>query len=824
MYHIIRKCTISPIFNTKNDNLGNAISIAPSSSIKKNQYQDALNQLNADKQAINDFILQRNSGKNVDDSIALSMKGASQAAVEHARAYAGAADSVEDYERAQLQQNPALQAGAQGFGLMAVKAKAASIAMKGLALAGNMLFAFLVSKAIQLVLTGIDNVIHSTQKAKEASEDAFKNFTPIKSELSDINKELEENSKRIDELNAKAHLSYIEKEELKNLKEATSELKLQQDIKNRELKNAAADSLAKSKKAFKKEFGSGEFTIDEVKQSTANITDENSGLYDSSSNLKFHAAMIEKYQEDLQKALDAGDKKNAEEAQKQIDIQKTAIEESISTLSNYKQQLNELSQYSPLSAEDAAFSEQVNSALKLAYTYVDKDLWNSIKLDDVFSTDGIEKTKSELIQMAKEGTLDESVLQSYAKLNQALKDSNLILGEGETAASLFHQKIVELASAEQRLNDFQTIDSVLVNYKEQIDGLQDSTSLLKDALSKLTTGELHADNVIDLIQKFPDLSAYVDMTSDNFGNLKQGLQRLISSDIDRLTSALQEIKPASEEDKLAIDSLVSSLQQLSGFELGSAGFSEMASSLERIESSASGLTSALNQLSSGTALSQSELAKLALQYPKLLDASNLFTEGSVSGQQAMINSVLDMYESQYDAVVEEKIAELTIEKQAIENQIAVENEKAKVLSQLTGITLNGKLNQEAEYQDLLQQLWNLEGENYVTFENGKLKVNADSMTKMLIQEDEKGTQSVPIWQGMQNLISGTFEKGGEGGLISLNILGTKLANWVTNAKSPFLSLANTIKDSLVGKIFNGGNGFNQVDTDLSFLGVTPSSS
>ena len=64
----------------------------------------------------------------------------------------------------------------------------------------------------------------------------------------------------------------------------------------------------------------------------------------------------------------------------------------------------------------------------------------------------------------------------------------------------------------------------LSSYEETIDKIQDSISTLRSALDSLNSGELSKIEVVDLMQQFPDLVPYIDLTADGFGNLSEGLR------------------------------------------------------------------------------------------------------------------------------------------------------------------------------------------------------------------------------------------------------------------------------------------------------------
>lgn len=69
----------------------------------------------------------------------------------------------------QLKQNEAIKA-------QTISAKAGSIAMRTLATAGNMLVMLGISKGIELVATGIDNLVHSAEHCKERVNELMSSY------------------------------------------------------------------------------------------------------------------------------------------------------------------------------------------------------------------------------------------------------------------------------------------------------------------------------------------------------------------------------------------------------------------------------------------------------------------------------------------------------------------------------------------------------------------------------------------------------------------------------------------------------------------------
>ena len=86
-------------------------------------------------------------------------------------------------------------------------AKAANVALKGLAMAGNMLVSLGISAIISLTIKGLDNLVHAADNAKESAEsfsNSFKSmneeFTSNDSKLSDLQKQYDELSKGVNSL------------------------------------------------------------------------------------------------------------------------------------------------------------------------------------------------------------------------------------------------------------------------------------------------------------------------------------------------------------------------------------------------------------------------------------------------------------------------------------------------------------------------------------------------------------------------------------------------------------------------------------------------
>ena len=137
---------------------------------------------------------------------------------------------------------------------MSRTSKIGQAALQAFATAGNMVVGFLASKVIQAGVTAIDNWIHRVDKANEAMENAVSKYDSAKSNLEDINSQLETHQETLNSLLAKDKLTYAEKGQLKELQAITRELQLQRDIEQSKADAASKEAADKAMNAFEKQY------------------------------------------------------------------------------------------------------------------------------------------------------------------------------------------------------------------------------------------------------------------------------------------------------------------------------------------------------------------------------------------------------------------------------------------------------------------------------------------------------------------------------------------------------------------------------------------
>ena len=349
-----------------------------------------------------------------------------------------------------------------GLEQMTIGAKAANIALEGLKMAANMIAGMLIAEGIQLAVTAIDNYIHRVEKANEAMNEAVSEYDSAKTALKDTTSQLEEQNKSIDELNKKDKLTYVEQEELDKLKEATRQLELQKNIEEKEKANSAREAADKTVTAFNKQYGKGD--IDKNAVDTQLAQSKATGVFQEARNsddivgnlasFEYYTEQMEKTQKRYNKALKSGSKddikyyeENLQDCIDTVDEYTTSLNNNIEDLTKKKNNLQDAydnavkkkSNGESLSSDEKntiSKYQEIADIIKLIYSYTDKAGWNNSQISEIFNTNGIEKSKEDLKQLAQEGKLTEEELQKYPNLMNAINNAEF-LGEKDSNLKVF---------------------------------------------------------------------------------------------------------------------------------------------------------------------------------------------------------------------------------------------------------------------------------------------------------------------------------------------------------------------------------------------------
>ena len=428
-------------------------------------------------------------------------------------------------------------------------------------------------------------------------DEAVGEYESAKSSLESINSELEEQNKKIDELLAKDKLTYAEKGQLEELQAITQELLLQQDIEEKRADKASKDVADKTVDAYKKQYGKYDKSEDYLKEL---LTYENMPILDDAYNVFGIVAayiraqkLLEQSQKEFDDAVKNGNDTTwiAEDVQHNIDAvedYRQALDDNISDLQEKRLALED--EYNkavekrqagiePLTSLDKDVIETYESiydVMKTVYEYTDKNSWNNMEISNIFNTEGIEKTKEELISMYKSGELSSAeMLGQFPKLNQAIKESEIIAGESSTVYKEVFNEIAALAD-------------------ETADTIGSITSSTLPSLSDL----LNAEDLSDTKKELLELAKSGELTPDTFTSTKQYMSLL-------------------EQTGLTAKQACDEIKKLPEFDMD---LSDWQTQLQNARSNVSELKGMLDELTSkdSNGLSTSSVDKIISDYPKLL--------------------------------------------------------------------------------------------------------------------------------------------------------------------------------------------------------------
>lgn len=218
------------------------------------------------------------------------------------------------------------------------------------------------------------------------------------------------------------------------------------------------------------------------------------------------------------------------------------------------------------------------------------------------------------------------------------------------------------------------------------------------------------------------------------------------------------------------------------------GLNETANAVDKV-------TSAMAKLKEGTALSKKEIVDLINQYPQLLQQADIFANGSVEAQKNALNAILDMQEQEYDAQIDAKIAELEATEQVLNNQLELEEQKANLINEIKNLEVNGKVTQEEDFLNKLNELNDLQGQNYVSLKDGELQVNEEALNDQLEMGSEFGEKSAEsIWEPYGQTIVASHSQGYTGALTATNnytaSLYDRIKNFISNLGSAIATAWN----------------------------------
>nr|DAE63819.1 MAG TPA: hypothetical protein [Caudoviricetes sp.] len=338
------------------------------------------------------------------------------------------------------------------FSKMSISSKAAEIAMQGLTMAANALAVALVMKGLEIAIQQVDNYVHRLEKAKEAAEDAKETYDETASKFESLNDEMKTTQSRMDELEAKDHLTFVEQEELDKLKATSAELEQQIEL-YQALKNMQGDTARdKAVDYFGTETNTKRYDGWDSNSSLADYsTSKENPLERTEKDIEQYSTLLARQKElndeiakykaehvdDVFMSQDYNDKTSELSViDKQLETLKTRLADSDTDFIKFKSSLNSITDKDMIEQVDKLVNEinaLFNGGSSDSTDQFDK-LWN----DSSFTS-----AKRELSKMASAGTLTPETLESNEKYKQLLDAT------GKTAQEVTDH-IYALTEAEQQ--------------------------------------------------------------------------------------------------------------------------------------------------------------------------------------------------------------------------------------------------------------------------------------------------------------------------------------------------------------------------------------
>lgn len=386
--------------------------------------------------------------------------------------------------------------------------KIGEVALKGLAMAGNMIAFWAITKGIELAVNALDNFVNRAENAREALDESSSNFSSATSELEDLQSQLDETQQKMAELE-EGGITLVEEGQYEELVKTNDELertislkKIDQGIQA----NQAASDAEDLYKALTRFGGdASQERVDEIlgssHESTRVLRDDKLDKDDLNELLAGYTLLDNQITE-VQDKMAQYDGDTSKRAQNKIedlqsDLSKLQAKQSEYTslisenMSNYQQIYDTLSSY-----QDAGFvltpnQEQILEKASAALDLIDTSLGN------------VYKSYEDLDELDKRSRITEKLQSSGLTENQSNRLANSLSEEELTYAGQI---------------DFDEVDSI---------------QSFDDALEKVKREAAQSDNAV-VVDIEPTISSSVSQIASQlkpqFDELAEAYKEIFSED------------------------------------------------------------------------------------------------------------------------------------------------------------------------------------------------------------------------------------------------------------------------------------------------------
>ena len=479
-----------------------------------------------------------------------------------------------------------------------------------------------IAAAIGTAIVAYNHFNETIEEQKEKVSELKEEYKETVDELESLGDEIASNTKRINELLDKQSnntITLIDEDELRKLSEANRLLKEKQLVEQDEQKDQAVELANKNRKTFSNEYGKDiDTSLQEDYMGTYSMYGARIVQGDQMSNRDLILSLESLY-DGIDDAFKNGDETTVEtltEGQQYlIEILNERSDTILSDLLEYQDTLyllmNEYGEFD--SPEDQKMWDTIESWKKEIYKLTNSSgEWNTIQIETAIDNNSLRKIQENIKNSLS--SLTEEDIKQYDELNEALKEANLILEDGQTPASVYLQYLRSIATTQQEVNNTVPEFSFNESNSDIIDQYQSQLNDLNVAFGQISDGSMTPSGLLDLLQTFPELTTKT-------GNLSTAIQELIENKLNVLKDTLRN-QGASEEIIAMFDDVTESTRNLNLSNVLS-GLSEMHSSIEAVK----------KEYEETKKISVETLQEITSKYPNLTNAVHQYLQGKIDEKQ-----------------------------------------------------------------------------------------------------------------------------------------------------------------------------------------------
>lgn len=364
-----------------------------------------------------------------------------------------------------------------------------------------------------------------------------------------------------------------------------------------------------------------------------------------------------------------------------------------------------------------------------------------ITLNNEEAKDKLEELYREIKNLKGEDSPDLAVLSETldwykSEKEEKINDYYTIIKEYEK------QQEISQNSGEENKSLFETLNDIMSNSIDKVEEYSNSMSDLSSAYQSVSSGEkLSADNLSQLMEKYPELADYVNQTGDftlaNGEKIKESFENQKKALISTLEDEKNELEKKSNtyagmsvfrEEQNQIKNRINEIN--AEIAIYKSGMADIQDTIDTYTDKMSNLSSVYKTVSAGGQLNNGTLQSLCKQYPEL---ANYISE---TGDLTLKNGekIKEVYEKEQQALIKK----LTIKKQELELEQKDSAKKDKIAKQLAQVNAELEIyknlqiessEQELNWSSMSSEIKNL-ASAYQTLNEGK-QLDVDTMIQLI---------------------------------------------------------------------------------------------